>query len=86
MINNINPDAYMWRNTASALKQLLDNIATAYADEGMNLDEYIASRKSDDERQARLQHLVRIVFGLVEELSEELQCMEEAPVNFLAKR
>jgi hypothetical protein len=51
----------MWRNTASALKQLLDNIATAYADEGMNLDEYIASRKSDDEREA-----VRIVFGLVE--------------------
>lgn len=81
MINNINPDSYMWRNTASALKQLLDNIATAYADEGMNLDEYIASRKSDDEREA-----VRIVFGLVEELSEELECMEEAPVNFLTKR
>jgi hypothetical protein len=81
MINNINPDSYMWRNTASALKQLLDNIATAYADEGKNLDEYIASRKSDDERQA-----VRIVFGLVDELVEELQCMEEAPVNFLAKR
>lgn len=81
MINNINPDSYMWRNTASALKQLLDNIATAYADEGMNLDEYIASRKSDDERQA-----VRIVFGLVEELNEELECMEEAPANFLTKR
>lgn len=81
MINNINPDSYMWRNTASALKQLLDNIATAYADEGMNLDEYIATRKSDDERQA-----VRIVFGLVEELNEELECMEEAPANFLTKR
>lgn len=81
MINNINPDSYMWRNTASALKQLLDNIATAYADEGMNLDEYIASRKSDDERQA-----VRIVFGLVDELVEELHCMEEAPANFLTKR
>lgn len=81
MINNINPDSYMWRNTASALKQLLDNIATAYADEGMNLDEYIASRKSADEREA-----VRIVFGLVDELVEELECMEEAPANFLTKR
>jgi hypothetical protein len=81
MINSINPDSYMWRNTASALKQLLDNIDDAYAIEGMNLDEYIASRKSDGEREA-----VRVVFGLVGELFEELQCMEEAPVNFLNKR
>lgn len=81
MINNINPDSYMWRNTASALKQLFDDITIAYADEGMNLDEYIASRKSADEREA-----VRIVFGLVGELTEELECMEEAPANFLTKR
>lgn len=81
MINNINPDSYMWRNTASALKQLLDNIATAYAVEGMNLDEYIASRKSDGEREA-----VRIVFAQLEELLEGLACMEDAPANFLTKR
>ena len=81
MTDNINPHSYMWRNTADALKQLFDDISKAYADEGMNLDEYIATRKSADERQA-----VRIVFGLVEELSEELQCMEEAPTNFLNKR
>lgn len=81
MTNSINPDSYMWRNTADALKQLFDSIQTAYADEGMNLDEYIALRKSADERQA-----VRIVFGLVQELFEELQCMEEAPTNFLNKR
>lgn len=78
---NINLESYMWRNTADALKQLFDSIQTAYAEEGMNLDEYIANRKSADERQA-----VHTVFSLVQDLSEELQSMEEAPANFLNKR
>jgi hypothetical protein len=69
------------QSRCGAILHLLSSITTAYADEGMNLDEYIASRKSDDEREA-----VRIVFGLVGELSEELECMEEAPANFLTKR